>query len=131
MKKLLFVSLSTVTILLTSLVVLAQGEPGTEPPVDLWAYILSPAAMIATAVLITGAVAKSLIKLYKQIICGAVSIGLVWAGSYFNQGWAADFTGIWIVLWGIGIGAAANGIVSWGWVVAILEAIKLKTPHKK
>lgn len=107
----------------------AQTDP--SEPVDISQYLLNPASVIAACLVLTGMIAKNLAGWMKITVSFLVAFALTAVGALWDIGYAADYTWIQVVLWGAGIGAAANGFASWPWISAILEMINLKLPQRK
>lgn len=126
MKKLIFLTLIAFAFITP---VLAQTDP--TDPVDISSYLLIPASVIAACLVLTGLIAKNLSSSLKIATSFAVAFALTAIGNAWDMGYAADFSWIQVVLWGAGIGAAANGFASWPWISAILEMINLKLPRRR
>ena len=106
-------------------------------PSELDQYFISIAALAGAVIAVTEFLKRgyekltkrsstSLAKWLKQITTWAVSIGLVFLGSYFELGIFADLSTTYIIIYGVGTGLVANGIFDFVLVQLLVDLFKKK-----
>jgi hypothetical protein len=131
MKKVLYVGAIMIALLTVPLLAIAQDVNPPENAIDLITQLdvyMGSLAGIAAMSAFLGSLLLGLFKppkgFVRMIIVWIISIAIMVLSNVFNFGFAAEFTWLACILYGLGAGLAANGLSTVAVVHTILEFIE-------
>lgn len=134
MKKMFqFLIVLFIALLVTPVMVFAQGDL-VLPGINIEQYFLTLGAMIPAVLFLTSGVKKLIPDLKgfaAQFLSWFFAVGLAFLGWWLHIGLFADITIWWhVLLYGLGLGLASNGIFKIEIILILLQVLTLEPKRK-